>query len=357
MINTNTVILIPAYNPTKDLIHLSKNLLQEGFKVVVVNDGSNSESSKIFKKLDKKVIFLKHKVNMGKGQALKTGFKYILDNLECDGVITADADGQHILEDIIKVNTELKNNPESLILGSRKQNKEMLLKSRIGNTITRFIFKLVTKTTVYDTQSGLRGIPYKFLEDFLAIDGSRYEYEINMLLYCAKQKINITEVPINIVYIDNNKASSFKIIKDSVKIYKCILKDSNILRVILFTISALISFAIDFLLLFIFNKFINFTDNKDMHLFICVILARAISSIFNFIFNRNIVFKSNTSILNALFKYYALALSVLFVNYILLDILFVKLSFNLAISKVIVELILFISNYLIQKLVIFKNKD
>lgn len=355
MKNIDTVILIPAYNPTNDLIPLTSNLLKEGFRIVVVNDGSNSNTLKIFKKLDKQIKILKHKVNMGKGQALKTGFSYILKNIKCNGVITADADGQHILEDILKINNELKTSSDTLILGSRKQNNEMLLKSRVGNTITRFIFKLVTKTTIYDTQSGLRGIPYKYLNDFLKIDGARYEYEINMLLYCANKKIKITEIPINIIYIDNNKASSFKVVKDSIKIYKCILKDSNISRIILFTISALLSFAIDFILLFLLNKFTPFCENKDLNLFICVILARAISSIFNFIFNRNIVFKSQNSIVLSLLKYYILTLSMLFINYILLDMLFVKLTINLAISKIIVELLLFIINYIIQKIHIFKK--
>ena len=225
----NIVILIPAYNPTKDLISLTDELIKNKFTVVVVNDGSNNQTKKTFKKLNKNVILLKHKENMGKGQALKTGFKYILENIKCQGVITADADGQHLFCDIVNIANYMEIDLSSVVLGIRLQNKEMLLKSRLGNSITRMVFKVATGKKVYDTQTGLRGIPFKYLQDFINIEGQRYEYEINMLLYCARNNIAFKEIKIHTVYIDNNKASSFNAVRDSFKIYKCILKNSDLL--------------------------------------------------------------------------------------------------------------------------------
>lgn len=355
MKDKNIVVLIPAYNPTKDLIPLTEELIKNKFIVVVVNDGSNNESEKIFKKLNKSVIFLKHNKNMGKGQALKTGFKYILENIQCKGVITADADGQHLLCDILNIAKELDKNLSSLILGTRLQNREMLLKSRLGNSITRIVFKLATKKSVYDTQTGLRGIPYQYLEEFTNIEGQRYEYEINMLLYCAKNNIDFKEIQIHTIYIENNKASSFKAVRDSFKIYKCILKNSDLLIGILFVISAIISFVIDFALVIAFSKITSQMQNRDLSLLIDVVLARIISSAFNFLFNRNVVFKNRSNIFKSLFQYYILAVAILFLNYAFLEILTVKFSFDLVISKIFVEIILFIINYMIQKLYIFKN--
>lgn len=357
MNNADITVLIPAYNPTIDLISLTNKLIKKKFIVIVVNDGSNDSFKYIFKKLNKDIIVLEHGTNQGKGQALKTGFNYIINNINCNGVVTADADGQHLIEDIIKVANELKYKQNNLILGSRKQNKDMLLKSRIGNSITKFIFNIVTKTKIYDTQTGLRGIPFAFINDFINIEGNRYEYEMNMLIYCINKKINITEVPIKTVYIENNKASSFKLIKDSMKIYKCILKGSNLLNIILFAISAILSFIIDFLLLLILKKLTQNLYVEDISLLISVVIARIISSLFNFTFNRNIVFKNKDSLIKSLIKYYILVIFVMIVNYLLLNLLTIKLNFNLIISKFIVEFILFISNYIIQKLFIFKKKS
>lgn len=356
MENKDITILIPAYNPTEDIIPLTDALISNGFKIIVVNDGSNKETSKYFEKLNNDIIFLVHEQNMGKGQALKTGFKYIYDNIPCTGVITVDADGQHLLNDVLNMAKTLNENPSSLIIGSRKQNKEMLLRSRIGNSLTRIVFTIVTGTKVYDTQSGLRGIPYNLIPEFLNISGSRYEYEINVLLYCAKEKINMKEINISTIYIDNNKSSNFNVIKDSIKIYKCILKESNILTSLLYILSAIISFIIDFVLLFLFNMIFNIS-NADINLLVCVILARIISSIINFTINRTIVFKSKKGLIKSLIEYYLLAVFIIAVNYLILDVLAIKLEINLKLSKIIVELILFIFSYVIQKLYVFKKKN
>lgn len=356
MENKKITILIPAYNPTEDLVPLTEKLLANGFKIVVVNDGSNEETSKYFDKLSKDIILLEHEQNMGKGQALKTGFEYIYNNIPCDGIITVDADGQHLLKDVLNTAQTLNDNPNFLIIGSRKQDKQMLLRSRIGNSLTRIIFKIVTGTMIYDTQSGLRGIPYNFIPDFLNIDGSRYEYEINMLLYCAKNKINIKEIGISTVYIDNNKSSSFNVIRDSFKIYKCIFKNSNIQTGFLYVVSAILSFIIDFILLLLFNSIFNIS-NADINLLVSVILARIISSMFNFTANRTIVFKSENNLLKSLVEYYLLAIFLVAINYLILDVLAIKLNLNLKLSKITVEILLFILNFIVQKLYIFKKKN
>ena len=356
MNNNDIVILIPAYNPTADLIDLTKNLIKENFKVVVVNDGSTStESVDIFKNIHKDTIFLKHDINLGKGQALKTGFEYIANNIKCTGVVTADADGQHLLEDIINVANEITKKPSSLILGSRKQNKDMMLRSRIGNIITKIVFKIATNTTVYDTQTGLRGIPYSFLKNFVTIEGQRYEYEMNMLLYCIKNKIKIEEITIKTVYINNNKASSFKLVKDTIKIYKCMFKHSNLLNIFLFGISAVLSFTIDFLLLLFIENITSSIFTESISLLLGVIGARIVSSLFNFFFNKKVVFNSSSNLLKEFLQYYTLVIVVMGVNYLLLNLLSIKFTMNLILAKFIVEAILFIFNYTVQKFVIFKK--
>lgn len=218
-------IIIPAYNPSymlKEILEILKK--NEYEKIVVVNDGSINEE--IFKEIEKQVILLKHEKNLGKGNALKTGFEYCLKNMEnLKGVITVDADGQHLIQDINNIYEKFLKNLDCLVLGSRDFDKENIpLRSLIGNKIIRYIFKKKTKIAINDTQTGLRAIPFRFLEDFNEIKGERFEYEINMLLYATKNKIGILEQPIETIYINENKMSNFRTLKDSLKIISRLIK-------------------------------------------------------------------------------------------------------------------------------------
>ncbi len=358
MSKENIVVLIPAYNPTEDLIPLVKELLIKKYIVVIVNDGSNPDKKYIFDKLDKdKITFLEHNVNKGKGQALKTGFEYIKNNIECIGVVTADADGQHLIEDICNVANTLIKNQNSLVLGSRLDTSSMPFNSKFGNTITRFIFKFTTGTKIFDTQTGLRGIPYTFLNELISLPGQRYEYEINMLIYASQNKMDIIEVKIQAIYFNKNKASSFNAVKDSFKIYKCIFKYTNINSVFWYTFGSITAFIIDFAIVLLLNKALLHTSiSKDIALLISVLSARALSSIIDFTLSKKLAFKDESNIFKALIKYYSLAISIIIINYLLLNLLTIQLSFNLTFSKLFVELLLFISNYIVQKKFIFKKK-
>jgi len=220
--------------------------------------------------------------------------------------------------------------------------------------LTRKIFKLATGHEIFDTQTGLRGIPNKYLKDIVNIKGDRYEYEINMLISFAIKKINIVEVDISTVYIDDNKTSNFNAITDSYRIYKCIIFNTNLGTIILFSLSAFTSFLIDYFVLINMVYLFWGHYNYDIAILYSAIIARGISSIFNFLTNYFIVFKSKEKICISAFKYYVLALFVLCINYVLLDILVVKFNLNLKISKIVVEVVLFLLNYIIEK-VIFKK--
>ena len=107
MIN-DVCVIIPAYNPDEALfLKFAKEVLNNFSKIVVVNDGSKEEYNSTFEKianLDERIQVLKHSVNMGKGRALKTAFNYVLNEYpDCIGVVAADCDGQHGIEDVIKL--------------------------------------------------------------------------------------------------------------------------------------------------------------------------------------------------------------------------------------------------------------
>lgn len=118
------IALIPAYKPDQKMLDTLKDLKSKGFEVVIINDGSGFEYTSVFETAKNSAKVLTHACNMGKGAALKTGMKYINKTYDPPYVIvTADADGQHVIDDICRVCRKTEENPEYLILGSRKMKK------------------------------------------------------------------------------------------------------------------------------------------------------------------------------------------------------------------------------------------
>jgi len=221
-VNKKLIILIPAYEPDENLIKLVEKLNKNKIDSVIVDDGSGSNYKNIFSKCKSKVI--SYDKNHGKGYALKTGLKYIKENYKDYIVVTMDSDGQHTIKDAINLYEYVNKNDEELVLGKRIRSSKTPIKSRIGNMITRRVFRKVTGYDIYDTQTGLRAFSNKLMDYMLSIDGDRFEYEMNVLLNLKTKNIKVKEIDIEVIYIDNNSNSHFNGITDSIRIYKQILK-------------------------------------------------------------------------------------------------------------------------------------
>lgn len=217
------VVLIPAYNPTDDLVGFVRQLAAtDPEAIVIVDDGSSKECNSIFQDVDQieKVILLKHAVNLGKGAALKTGLNYVYSAYaSMIGVITADADGQHSVDDVQKVVRVLIDHPEHLVMGIRRFNTWVPLRSMIGNSMTKYLFWMLVGKKMSDTQTGLRGIPRGFISQLLNIDSDRYEFEMDMLLACMYRKRPIIEQEIRTIYHHDRRTSHFHPVIDSMRIY------------------------------------------------------------------------------------------------------------------------------------------
>ena len=287
------IIVIPAYEPDMELVKLIDKL-EEYFvssKIVLVNDGSIGFDD-VFNQVKNRanVIYLNHEKNMGKGKALKTAFQFIKE-LGIEGtIVTADSDGQHKVSDAIKLCDYTKKHPKELVLGSRKRDENVPLRSFLGNTITRSVYRMVTKTDIYDTQTGLRCFTDLLIDYMLEIPGDRYEYEMNVLLESSGYNIKIKEITIETIYIENNAKSHFNTVKDSWKIYKEILK---------FSLSSIISFIIDYFLCLL----LVFTTRSVA---LSNIVARIVSSLVNYNINKKVVFKGKSN--NSFIKYYLLVI-------------------------------------------------
>ena len=218
----DTYILIPAYRPDHLLIELLNNLKKEGFDAVVVNDGSGEQYDEVFKEAEKLAVVLKQNINRGKGAALRFGFSYV--NLHPNNhnyVITCDADGQHAIKDIIKINDKL-HETNNVVLGSRKFGKSVPKRSRNGNFMSRLCRTLITKEYVQDDQCGLRGFPIKDVFNIITLPGDHYEYEMNVICNLQIKRLKFEEVPIETIYLDGNKSSHFKPSLDTFRIQRSI---------------------------------------------------------------------------------------------------------------------------------------
>jgi len=216
-------ILIPAYKPDHRLVHLVERLSSASpALIVIVNDGSPAEHAPVFAALEAipRVSVLSHAVNQGKGAALRTGFRNI-DNLpgEITCVVTADADGQHSVKDILAVAEAAAQQPEAMIIGSRRFDKDVPPRSMFGNTVTRWVMRLFFGVRLWDTQTGLRAIPRRLLPELNEIPYDHYELEIVMLLIAQRRSVPLIEIPIETIYIEGNRGSHFKPLRDSARVY------------------------------------------------------------------------------------------------------------------------------------------
>ena len=168
--------------------------------------------------MDCKVVRLPQ--NSGKGEALKLGFLAFLTQGWADaGVVTVDGDGQHSGRDALRCAGALLRNPRALILGGRDfSGSQVPARSKSGNRTMTFLLNRLCGIPLRDTQTGLRAIPASCLAAFSGISGGRYEYETNMLLYCKRHHIPMVEIPISTIYIDDNAASHYHPVRDSVRI-------------------------------------------------------------------------------------------------------------------------------------------
>lgn len=340
------VVLIPAYKPQITLSTLSLELLHQGYNVVVIDDGSGEGYNHIFSELPLEVKVIMHSSNQGKGAALKTGLRYILENYpDSHGVITADADGQHLVSDIKKTGDRLYNTNNPIIIGGRRFDENVPMHNRLGNALTRWVFSLMTGVRIHDTQTGLRAFSMEILPALVGIPGDRYEYEMNVLLWAARNKVQMEEVEIRTVYLDDNSSSHFRIIRDSVLIYSKILK---------FGLSSIISFVIDFGMLFLIRSLSKGLGDA-LSLLVSATGARITSSTCNFTMNKRLVFKSEEKAGKEASQYFLLAGTMLLFNYSLLYLLNILMGWPLWTSKLTVEAVLFTSSYAIQKKVIFKE--
>lgn len=214
-----TTVIIPAYEPDEKMRELVISLKEKGFDILLIDDGSGDAYLSLFEDLPAEVIH--HPENKGKGAALKTGLAKVTEIFpETESVITADADGQHPVSDILRVQDELEHGHDFVITTRILKSAKTPLKSQIGNALSRFFFCIANNHYLPDNQSGLRGFSIKHIDWMLQVKGEKYDYELTVLLIAEKQGIRAKRVAIEAVYFDNNSKTHFRPLLDTLRIYR-----------------------------------------------------------------------------------------------------------------------------------------
>lgn len=345
---TQNTILIPSYQPNSRLPALVRDLYDDGFRhILVVDDGSEESYQSLFGiSVAWGATVIHHEENRGKGAALKTGMAKARELFPNDpGIITADADGQHLPKDIRRVSEQLCREPDSLVLGVRDFDQENVpWKSRFGNKITRTFFRLTSGHALKDTQTGLRGIPSALVPKMLEIEGDRYEYEMHVLEDLAGS-VPFAEVPIETVYEDRNSGSHFRPVADSARVYSRPLK---------FMVSSLSSSVLDIFLYWILLLILPF--ELALSITLATVIARTISGVVNYLINNYWCFKSKGRLRSSGLRYGILFLTQMGLSAALVTLVTTVLS-NAVVAKMLVDSLLFFFSYQAQKHWVFREKE
>ena len=356
---TKVAVLIPALDPDEKLPQYLDALEEAGFcHMLIIDDGSHADRQPIFDAIEKRATcrVLHHDVNRGKGAALKTGYRDLMEHAPgIQWVLTADSDGQHTAADCLKVCEAAFAGQDALYLGSRDFSLDFIPpKSRFGNRCTSAVFKLLYGTWLPDTQTGLRVFSASHLPMMIETAGERYEYEMNVLIACSRKKLPMIPVTIETIYENNNEGTHFHPIRDSYRIYKVIL--GNFIR---FIASSLVCVLIDqaaaALLAEWLLPLLGMTDRTTI-LWVSGFAARLISACCNFYINKQLVFSLKQHTGRAAVKYALLCILIICLSNAGVSLL-TALGAARWIAKLLCDTLLSIVSYRLQRSWVFQEVE
>ncbi|MEC0123279.1 GtrA family protein [Paenibacillus pabuli] len=348
-----TIILIPSLEPDERLLAYVRQLREYGLtNIVIVDDGSGEAYQLIFEELSEKgCVLLRHTENLGKGAALKTGFQYIGQQFDASSfVVTADSDGQHAAEDVYRLAKEARLQPDALVLGVRDFSEGGIPpKSLLGNRMTSSIFAVLYGKKLSDTQTGLRAFGPGLLAFMQDVRGTRFEYELQMLISCIQSGIPIHTMPIQVIYENGNAGTHFKAVKDSARVMGVLF--SNFLR---FISSSVASSVVDLGIAWFLIDFLRpmLAQQDYLRILLATVIARIISIVVNYVLNRHFVFRKEDS-QGSLWRYLTLCGLIILLSstgvYLFHTIFFVDEK----IAKFVCDALLFLLSFQLQRRWVF----
>ena len=216
------VAIIPAYNEEESLADVIAKTAEYVDKIIVVDDGSADKTAEVALKYGAELI--SHTTNLGKGEALKSGFKAIGDD---SIIVTIDGDGQHNPDEIPDLIKPIIEDGADLVNGSRYMNgpeENTPAYRRVGQRVLDIATNISAGIKVTDSQSGFRAFSKRTNGCFRFKD-TGFGIESEMLVDAAEAGLKIVEVPITVRYdvdgstkdpITHGVGVLFKITKDKI---------------------------------------------------------------------------------------------------------------------------------------------
>ncbi|HMO33065.1 MAG TPA: glycosyltransferase family 2 protein [Lacibacter sp.] len=193
-------VIIPCYNEDPAVLRATlQNVLQEGYRLVLVDDGSVRPPAAACDGLP--VHLLRHPVNLGQGAALQTGMDYALQQ-GAAWLVHFDADGQHRAADIAALLQPLEEGRADVALGSRflgKQSNGVPLLKRVLIFAARYVNYLFTGILLTDAHNGLRAFGRTAAEK-IRITENRMAHASELLFLVKKHRLRYCEVPVTVMY-------------------------------------------------------------------------------------------------------------------------------------------------------------
>ena len=214
-------ILIPAYNAQETLGSVLKKIEPLKMDTLVVNDGSSDETKRVAS--ENGAQLLEHSLNLGKGAALRTGFRYLLQK-DYQVVITLDADGQHDPSEIpflLRIFRGVK--PDILIASRAGEFGRMTFLRRFWNRLGVKAVARLCHSDITDSQSGFRLIRTDVLRE-IDLSTSGFELELELLIKSCKKGFSVLSVPINTQKVDGTGSSHFRPVADTWLVCKIFLR-------------------------------------------------------------------------------------------------------------------------------------
>lgn len=196
-----TFVIIPAYNESRRIKAVLEEVKAAGLSVVVVDDGSRDSTLEEIKKHN--VYALKHKINLGKGAAIRTACEAAF-SMGADAIIMMDSDGQHKAEDLPKFMEKVESGKYDVVFGSRIMNLGDPFVRYMGNKIASALIAVLFGIYISDLICGYRALTKKAYAR-LDLKSSDYGIETEMVIKTARAKLRYCEIPIETIYYDKFK--------------------------------------------------------------------------------------------------------------------------------------------------------